>query len=236
LCIRKLRDKEFTGGEVKEGQTELPIRIHSSVKPSELQIALDDVVDGLHFLVMELVPGETLAECLKRGPLPLEEALRLFQQIGEGLEAAHGKGIVHRDLKPANVLINDEGILKVVDFGVAAAQHQGDTQLTKTGYVIGSPKYMAPEQILGKKVDERADIYSLGVMLYEMLTGAPPYHRGDHMSVMYQHVQGRARPPIELNPALPPDLSDVVMKAMAVDKEKRFATMDEFHVALERFL
>jgi serine/threonine-protein kinase len=156
--------------------------------------------------------------------------------IAKGMAVAHGVGIIHRDLKPANVLINDEGVVKVVDFGVAAAQHQGDTQLTKTGYVIGSPKYMAPEQILGKKVDERADIYSLGVILYEMLTGTPPYHRGDHMSVMYQHVQGRARPPLELNPALPQALSDVVMKAMAVDKEKRYASMDELRVALEPFL
>ena len=115
---------------------------------------------------------------------------------------------MHRDLKPANVLINQEGLLKIVDFGVAAAQREGDTQLTKTGYVIGSPKYMAPEQILGKKVDERADIYALGVMLYEMVTGVPPYSRGDHMSVMYQHVQGKARSPQEVNPNLPPGLSD----------------------------
>jgi serine/threonine protein kinase len=143
---------------------------------------------------------------------------------------------VHRDLKPANIMINNEGLLKVLDFGVAAAQKEGDTQLTKTGYVIGSPKYMAPEQILGKKVDERADIYSLGVILYEMMTGSPPYHRGDHMSVMYQHVQGRARPPIELNPSLPQGISDLIMKCMAVDKEKRFASMDEVGVALERFL
>ncbi len=111
-----------------------------------------------------------------------------------GMAVAHQVGIVHRDLKPANVLINQEGLLKIVDFGVAAAQREGDTQLTKTGYVIGSPKYMAPEQILGKKVDERADIYAIGVILYEMLTGVPPYSRGDHMSVMYQHVQGKARP------------------------------------------
>jgi serine/threonine-protein kinase len=162
--------------------------------------------------------------------------VRFGVDIAKGMAVAHGVGIIHRDLKPANVLINDEAVVKVVDFGVAAAQHQGDTQLTKTGYVIGSPKYMAPEQILGKKVDERADIYSLGVILYEMLTGTPPYHRGDHMSVMYQHVQGRARPPIELNPALPQALSDVVMKAMAVDKEKRYASMDELRVALEPFL
>ena len=115
------------------------------------------------------------------------------------MAVAHQVGIVHRDLKPANVLINQEGLLKIVDFGVAAAQREGDTQLTKTGYVIGSPKYMAPEQILGKKVDERADIYALGVMLYEMLTGVPPYTRGDHMSVMYQHVQGKARVAQEVN-------------------------------------
>ena len=118
---------------------------------------------------------------------------------------------------------------------MAAAQREGDTQLTKTGYVIGSPKYMAPEQILGKKVDERADIYALGVMLYEMVTGVAPYSRGDHMSVMYQHVQGKAKVPQEVNPNLPRALSELVMRAMAVDKTKRFQTMDELRVAVEPF-
>jgi serine/threonine protein kinase len=149
---------------------------------------------------------------------------------------AHQAGIVHRDLKPANILINNEGLLKIVDFGVAAAQKEGDTQLTKTGYVIGSPKYMAPEQILGKKVDDRADIYSVGVILYEMVTGVPPYSRGDHMSVMYQHVQGKAKQAIEVNPALPKTLSDLVTKAMSVDKMKRFQSMDELRLALEKAL
>ncbi|HEU0225685.1 MAG TPA: HEAT repeat domain-containing protein [Steroidobacteraceae bacterium] len=194
-------------------------------------------IRGNYAISMEYFPSHTVgAEVSDGKPLALHRALRFGIDIAKGMAVAHGVGIIHRDLKPANVLINDEGVVKVVDFGVAAAQHQGDTQLTKTGYVIGSPKYMAPEQILGKKVDERADIYSLGVILYEMLTGTPPYHRGDHMSVMYQHVQGRARPPIELNPALPQPLSDVVMKAMAVDKEKRYASMDELRVALEPFL
>ena len=156
--------------------------------------------------------------------------------ICTGMTVAHQVGIVHRDLKPANVLINQEGLLKIVDFGVAAAQREGDTQLTKTGYVIGSPKYMAPEQILGKKVDERADIYALGVMLYEMLTGVPPYSRGDHMSVMYQHVQGKARAARTSIPPCRQELSDVVMQAMAVDKTKRFQTMDELSAALERFV
>ena len=153
------------------------------------------------------------------------------------MTVAHQAGIVHRDLKPANILINNEGLLKIVDFGVAAAQKEGDTQLTKTGYVIGSPKYMAPEQILGKKVDERADIYSVGVIMYEMVTGQPPYSRGDHMSVMYQHVQGKAKSPIEVNPQLPQAARPTwSRKAMSVDKTKRYQTMDELRLALEKAL
>jgi serine/threonine-protein kinase len=194
-------------------------------------------IRGNYAISMEYFPSHTLgAEFSEGNPLPVERALRYAIDVATGMSVAHGQGIVHRDLKPANVLINDEGLVKIVDFGVAAAQKEGDTQLTKTGYVIGSPKYMAPEQILGKKVDERADIYSLGVILYEMLTGSPPYHRGDHMSVMYQHVQGRARTPAEANPRLSAELSDAVMKAMAVDKGKRFQTMNEFRLALEGFL
>ncbi len=98
--------------------------------------------------------------------------------------------------------------------------------------MIGSPKYMAPEQILGKKVDERADIYSLGVIMYEMLTGSPPYSRGDHMAVMYQHVQGKATPLSEANENVPEELSNIVAKAMTVDKAKRYASMEEMRQAL----
>ncbi|HWZ64575.1 MAG TPA: HEAT repeat domain-containing protein [Steroidobacteraceae bacterium] len=193
-------------------------------------------IQGLYAISMEYFPSHTLGgEVVNEKPVELKRAVQFGIDICTGMAVAHQQGIVHRDLKPANVLINQEGLLKIVDFGVAAAQREGDTQLTKTGYVIGSPKYMAPEQILGKKVDERADIYALGVMLYEMVTGVPPYSRGDHMSVMYQHVQGKARVPQDLNPKLPPGLSDLVVKAMAVDKNKRFQTMDELRGALERF-
>jgi serine/threonine-protein kinase len=193
-------------------------------------------IQGLYAISMEYFPSHTLgSEVVNDKPIDLQRALQFGIDICTGMTVAHQVGIVHRDLKPANVLINQEGLLKIVDFGVAAAQREGDTQLTKTGYVIGSPKYMAPEQILGKKVDERADIYAVGVMMYEMVTGAPPYSRGDHMSVMYQHVQGKARVPQDLNPALPPGLSDLVMKAMSVDKTKRFQTMVELSAALERF-
>jgi serine/threonine-protein kinase len=193
-------------------------------------------IRGNYAISMEYFPSHTLGNEVNEKPLPLAKAVRYATDICTGMAVAHQQGIIHRDLKPANVLIDETGLVKIVDFGVAAAQLEGDTQLTKTGYVIGSPKYMAPEQILGKKVDERADIYSLGVMLYEMLTGEPPYHRGDHMAVMYQHVQGKARPPIEINAAIPPGLSEIVMRAMAVDKAKRFQTMDELRAALERYL
>jgi serine/threonine-protein kinase len=190
---------------------------------------------GNYAISMEYFPSHTLgAEMSKHKPLPFDKTNSWGRDIANGMAVAHQVGIIHRDLKPANILINDEGLLKIVDFGVAAAASSGDTQLTKTGYVIGSPKYMAPEQILGKKVDLRADIYSVGVILYEMLTGTPPYTKGDHMSVMYQHVQGKAKFCEELNPEIPPALAAVVRKAMEVDKLKRFSSMDELREALER--
>jgi serine/threonine-protein kinase len=190
-------------------------------------------IGGGYAISMEYFPSHTLgAEIARENPMPPKKALSYALDICHGMQIAHQQGIIHRDLKPANILINEEGLLKIVDFGVAAAAKSGDTQLTKTGYVIGSPKYMAPEQILGKKVDERADIYSLGVILYEMLCGSPPYSRGDHMSVMYQHVQGKAPPVHDANDKIPLPVSEIVSKAMAVDKTKRYASMVEFQAAL----
>ncbi len=191
-------------------------------------------VGGSYAISMEYFPSHTLGtEIANQKPMPPPKAVGYGMDICIGMSVAHQQGIIHRDLKPANILINDMGLLKIVDFGVAAAAKSGDTQLTKTGYVIGSPKYMAPEQILGKKVDERADIYSLGVIMYEMLAGNPPYSRGDHMSVMYQHVQGKAPPVNEANPKVPREIADVVTKTMQVDKLKRYASMEELRVALE---
>ena len=191
---------------------------------------------GLYAISMEYFASHPLSSELKEEqPLPFDRALRYGTDIATGMFVAHQAGVVHRDLKPANVLIDDSGLLKIVDFGVAAARATGDTQLTRTGYVIGSPKYMAPEQILGKKVDEKADIYSLGVILYEMLTGFAPYTRGDHMSVMYQHVQGKAKQARELNPNVPKELSDLIARCMSVDKSKRLGSMDDLRNALAPF-
>jgi len=192
-------------------------------------------LSGNYAISMEYFPSHTLgAEMSGHKPLAFDKANSWARDIANGMAVAHQVGVIHRDLKPANILINNEGLLKIVDFGVAAAATSGGTELTKTGYVIGSPKYMAPEQILGKKVDLRADIYSVGVIIYEMLTGTPPYTKGDQMSVMYQHVQGKAKLCEELNPEIPPALAAVVRKAMEVDKLKRFNSMDELREALER--
>ena len=190
-------------------------------------------LQGCYAISMEYFPSHTLSgEIPDSKPMALSKALGFSKDMATGMSVAHLAGVIHRDLKPANILVNEDGLLKIVDFGVAAAASSGDTQLTKTGYVIGSPKYMAPEQILGKKVDQTADVYSIGVIMYEMVTGIPPYSRGDHMSVMYQHVQGKAKNCQELNPDLPDEYAEVIVKAMSVDKTKRHQSMDELYEAL----
>jgi serine/threonine-protein kinase len=190
-------------------------------------------LQGCYAISMEYFPSHTLSgEIPDNKPMDLSKALRFSKDMATGMTIAHQAGVIHRDLKPANILVNSEGLLKIVDFGVAAAASSGDTQLTKTGYVIGSPKYMAPEQILGKKVDQTADVYSIGVIMYEMVTGVPPYSRGDHMSVMYQHVQGKAKHCQEINPDLPDEYAELIVKAMSVDKSKRHQSMDELTEAL----
>ncbi|MDH3748655.1 MAG: HEAT repeat domain-containing protein [Gammaproteobacteria bacterium] len=191
-------------------------------------------LQGCYAISMEYFPSHTLSgEMPDNKPMSIEKVLGFSRDIATGMAVAHLAGVIHRDLKPANILVNADGLLKIVDFGVAAAAASGDTQLTKTGYVIGSPKYMAPEQILGKKVDVTADVYSVGVIMYEMATGIPPYSRGDHMSVMYQHVQGKAKAAQEINKNIPDTLATIINKAMSVDKSKRYQSMAELTEALD---
>ena len=191
-------------------------------------------LQGCYAISMEYFPSHTLSgEIPDSKPMDIERVLRFSRDIAAGMAVAHQAGVIHRDLKPANILVNEDSLLKIVDFGVAAAASSGDTQLTKTGYVIGSPKYMAPEQILGKKVDVTADVYSTGVIIYEMATGIPPYRRVDHMSVMYQHVQGKAKHCQEINPEISDEFANLIVKAMSVDKSKRFQSMEELTDALD---
>lgn len=192
-------------------------------------------LQGSYAISMEYFRSHTLSgEIPNNKPMEMKKALKFSRDMATGMTVAHQAGVIHRDLKPANILVNEDALLKIVDFGVAAAASSGDTQLTKTGYVIGSPKYMAPEQILGKKVDETADVYSIGVIMYEMTTGIPPYSRGDHMSVMYQHVQGKAKLCQEINADIPDAYAAIIAKAMSVDKTKRYQSMGELTEALDQ--
>jgi len=193
-------------------------------------------IQGVYAISMEYFPSKELSDVIRGNPIDIKRAVKIGCDICTGMAAAHRVGIVHRDLKPANVLINSEDVVKVVDFGVAAAQTGSSTELTKTGFVIGSPKYMAPEQILGKKVDQRADVYAAGVILYEMFTGAAPYTKGDHMAVMYQHVQGKAPHVHKVNADVDLAISEIVVKAMTVNRDDRYQSMDELRLALEAHL
>ncbi|MFK7793729.1 MAG: HEAT repeat domain-containing protein [Gammaproteobacteria bacterium] len=189
-----------------------------------------------HAISMEYFESHTLsAELKERKPLANERAIKIASDICNGMESAHSAKVIHRDLKPNNVMINEDNLLKIVDFGIAAASQSSDTKLTKTGLLVGTPTYMSPEQVLGKDIDERTDIYSLGTMFYEMLTGRPPYSGKDSMSIMYQHVQGEAKPPIEKNDQVPIELSNLVMDCMKVKPEERIQSMTELSERLKLF-
>jgi serine/threonine-protein kinase len=183
---------------------------------------------------MEYFDSHTLGQEIKKQRTEdVKHALNIIDQICKGMEAAHKEGVIHRDMKPANILIDEQGLVKVVDFGIAAAARNSETRLTKTGTLVGTPTYIAPEQVLGKPVDNRTDIYSLGVIMYEMLSGKPPYQGEDYMSLMYQHVQGGAPLLYTINPEISKTLSAVVAKAMATDPDKRYQTMDELRQRIE---
>lgn len=181
-----------------------------------------------HAISMEYFPSHSLAYELKRKKSrDIKRTLHIFLDVCNGLWVAHQADVVHRDLKPANILINDDNIVKIVDFGLAAAASQTDSRITKSGILVGTPTYMAPEQVRGRTIDTRTDIYSLGILLYEILCGKPPYKGEDHMATLFQHVEGKATPAIELNPKIGAELNGIIMKAMALKPEDRYQTIDD---------
>jgi predicted Ser/Thr protein kinase len=189
-----------------------------------------DPESGVPFLAMELVRGRSLAQLLReRGPLPWREAARVGAEIAEALDHAHERGIVHRDVKPGNVLVGDDGRVKVSDFGIARIL---DDSHTLTGAVLGTPSYMSPEQIRGERPDRRSDVFALGAMLYEMLTGESPF-RGDTLAtITHKVVYVDPRPPSFARPEVPEGLERIVMRALAKDREARFPTARELAGAL----
>ena len=186
--------------------------------------------DGTHFIVTELVEGETLADRLGRdGPMPPADAVAVSIDIARALAAAHARGLIHRDIKPGNVMLLPDGGVKVVDFGIARAA--GSDTLTHTGVVLGSTAYLSPEQAGGQPVDERADLYSLGCVLYEMLTGQVPFSAETPIATMYRHVNEDAAPPSTIAP-VERELEEVVLRCLEKDPKQRFASAAELEAAL----
>jgi serine/threonine protein kinase len=189
----------------------------------------------LAFIAMELVPGRSLESLLADGPpLSRETILSILRQTAAALDYAHRKGIVHRDIKPANLLISEDGVVKITDFGVAKIS--SSQQLTIAGTVLGTPNYMSPEQVQGKPVDGRADQFALAVIAYELLTGKKPFTGETLTTVLYKIVAEPPPPPHEINPSLPWPVSLVLNRALAKDPEERYPTCTEFVEALERAL
>ncbi|MCD6452546.1 MAG: protein kinase [Acidobacteria bacterium] len=188
--------------------------------------------DGLTYFAMSYIDGETLADYIKRtGPIPTSEAIRITKDIASALSYAHKRGIIHRDIKPENILLDQEGRIKVTDFGIAKAAY-GTTLATRTGVSLGTPHYMSPEQARGKPIDKRSDLYSLGIVMYEMVTGRVPFEGVDITSIMYQHVHETPDPPRKMNKDLPEWLERIILHLLAKDPDARFQTADDLITAL----
>jgi serine/threonine-protein kinase len=187
--------------------------------------------DDTPYIAMELVRGRTLKEIVdEEGPLPPDRAIDIAKQILAAARYAHRHGVVHRDLKPQNVMVDEEGRAKVADFGVARA---GASEMTQTGAIIGTVQYLSPEQAQGQPVSPRSDLYAIGVVLYEMLTGRVPFTADSPVTIALKHVSEAPVPPSQINPTVSPALDAVVLRALEKDPARRFQDADSFMVALE---
>jgi eukaryotic-like serine/threonine-protein kinase len=190
--------------------------------------------DGVHFIVMEYVDAKTLADYLAGGGRIMpERAIEIAQAVCDALSVAHAHGIIHRDIKPANIMITSKGDVKVTDFGIARVISAADT-LAQTAAVLGTASYLSPEQAQSQSMDQRSDIYSLGVVLYEMVTGRPPFSGDSPVMVASKHVLEQPTPPATLNSDVSPALEAVIMKAMSKNPDNRYQDADEMRADLER--
>ena len=193
--------------------------------------------DGTYFIVMEYVDGPSLAQVLRAdGPLHPNRAAEIASEVAGGLGFAHSRGVVHRDVKPGNVLLTKSGQAKVTDFGIARALSSADDDLTQAGSVMGTATYFSPEQAQGLSVDPRSDLYSLGVVLYEMVTGRPPFAGDTPLAIAYKHVQDQPPSPSTLMPTLPPGLEAIIMKLLQKNPDDRYASAEDLRMDLGRFL
>ncbi len=201
----------------------------------------EDEIDGrsIPYIVMELVDGKPLRQILdedvaQHGAMPTEKALKITGDVLAALAVSHEMGLVHRDIKPGNVMLTKRGVVKVMDFGIARALQSGVTSMTQTGMVVGTPQYLSPEQALGRGVDARSDLYSVGCMLFELLTGRLPFDGDSPLSVAYQHVQEEPPVPSSINQSLPPAVDALVARALRKNPADRFPTADAMQDECER--
>ena len=205
--------------------------------PNLVQVHDVELSGETNYIVLEFVRGRSLREWMTRGPIPPPQVFAVMHGVLQALDYAHRHGIVHRDMKPENVLISDEGMVKVADFGIARLMDDSGAggTATKTGTTVGTPQYMSPEQVASSKVDGRSDLYSAGVMLYELVTGQPPFVASDEdgpFTLMAKHVQAPPKPPSVFRPGLNPALEQLILKSLAKRPEDRFQTGLEFDGAI----
>ena len=200
--------------------------------PNVIRIHDISEAGGLNFVSMEYFNGISLKDHIKKtGSLSLMQAFNIASQICEGLEAAHRQGVIHRDLKSQNIIINSAGQIKIIDFGLAHTAHLEG--MTVSGLIMGTPEYMAPEQVAGKKVDERADLYSLGIILYEIFTGKVPFHGDSAIAIGFKQMKEDPPPPRSLNGQLPEPVERVILKALAKEPLQRYRSAGELRGDLE---
>jgi serine/threonine-protein kinase len=207
--------------------------------PNIVQVFDFNNEEDVYYMVMEFIPGETLQEQLKRlnqseSSMQIEGVVEYMINICEASDYAHDRGLIHRDIKPANIMLSVQKQAILMDFGIAKIL--GGQQHTATGAVVGTAQYMSPEQIKGEQLDRRSDIYSLGVTLYEMVSGRPPFESDSAMSLMMMHINDPAPDLQEVNPNVSPEMVAVVNKALAKDKENRYQTAGEMAAALKGIL
>lgn len=182
----------------------------------------------LPFIIMEYVDGQLLKDMIARGPIAPTEAGRIVEQVLTALEYSHRAGVVHRDIKPGNIMVTPAGQVKVMDFGIARAISESSATIAETSTIVGTAQYFSPEQARGELVDPRTDLYSTGIVLFEMLTGRAPFVGDNPVAVAYQHVNQLPTPPSSLNPEVPPHLDAVVLRAMSKDRFERYQSAAEF--------
>ena len=219
------------------GRQELAARFQREIKlmaslnhPNIAALRTAFTADNQLYMVMEYVEGTTVAQKLERGAIPVPDALNYIRQVLDAVSYAHKQNVIHRDIKPANMMLTPLGTIKLMDFGIARGGE--DRSLTMTGTTMGSLSYMSPEQVKGEATDARSDLYSVGVSLYEMVTGQRPFLATSDYSIMAAHVRETPKPPVDLHPGLPAELNEIILMAIAKDPAGRFQTADAFRNAL----